>query len=355
MTKYFKLFIFQLYSTMATPRTSREKVLDSHLLDANDDDFTLTVNEDDYRILKETPRSGKRIRMNSPPPRSPASDVDSPSTTPPRRVTSPERIQALPNDKLELKHVCTTNVYIHTDERCQLQKITDAEFTTHPEFYKRKGSLENLVTRARMIIMQQEPFHTMLNQGYDFDLNESQLSYKVYASEDEELVDYIVDLRMFNKPTGPAQMPKPFYTEKSKCRSSQVDVSFRFHMEQGQQLPKKPLMTSIGTSTFDSELITPIIDHIRFTAVKLSGIIGHKDTFGPQYVRKGPTTPPPADEEPLNPPQRERSTSSSRSRAQDRLGPPIPRQFNPRNRGHNGPKYRPRGFQGAKRARHQQF
>ena len=346
---------------MATPRNTREKVPDSHLLDDDDDNVTFKASDDDYRILNETPRSGKRIRMNSPPPRSPASEMDSPSTTPPRRITSPNRIQALAQATPDIKHVCLTNVYIHTDQRCQLQKITDAEFTTHPEYFKRKGSLENLVTRARMIIMQQEPFHTMLNQGYDFDLDEHQLSYKVYASEDNELVDYVVDLRMFNKPSGPAQMPKPFYSERDKCRTSQVDVSFRFHMEQGQQqqqqpLQKKPLMVSASTSTFDSELITPIIDHIRFTAVKLSGIIGRKDTFGSPLIRKGPSTPPPAaNDVPLDSHQRDRSNSTSRSRTRDRLGPPIQREFAPRNRGHNGSRYRPRGFQGAKRARPHQY
>ena len=343
---------------MATPRTPREKVHDAHLLDANDDEFTLDTTEDDYRILKETPRSGKRIRMNSPPPRSPASETESPSSTPPRRIPSPSRIQALAMDKSDLKHICVTNVYIHTDERCQLQKVTDAEFSTHPEFYKRKASLDNLVTRARMIIMQQEPYHTLLTQGYDFELSQPQLSYKVYASEDDELVDFIVDLKTFHKASGPHQMPKPHYTGDDKRQNSHIDVSFKFGMEQGQhlqRLPNKPVMKSASTSTFDSELITPIIDHIRFTAVKLSGIIGHKDTFGPNLIRKGPTTPPPPDHEAPEDRQRDRSSSASRSRTRDRLGPPIQREFTPRGRGHNATRYRPRGFQGAKRTRPQQF
>ena len=251
-----------------------------------------------------------------------------------------------------------TNVYIHTDEPCQLQKVTDAEFSTHPDFYKRKASLDNLVTRARMIIMQQEPYHTLLTQGYDFELSQPQLSYKVYASEDDELVDFIVDLKTFHKASGPLQMPKPHYTGDNKRQNSHIDVSFKFGLEQSQHLQRpinKPVTKSASTSTFDSELITPIIDHIRFTAVKLSGIIGHKDTFGPPLVRKGPTTPPPlANDEPEDR-QRDRSPSASRSRTRDSIGPPIQREFAPRNRGHNAPRYRPRGFRGVKRARPQQF
>ena len=340
-------------TTPRTPRTPREKVPDSELLD-EDDDFNLAATEEDYRILKETPRSGKRIRMNSPPPRSPASSSDSPPETPPRRISSPERIQALASSTPTLKHVCRTNIYIYTDERSQLQKITDAEFTTHPDFYKRKSSLENLVTRARMIIMQQEPFHTLLQLGYDFNLTDDQLSYKVFASDDNEIIDFVLDQKVFNY-AGALRIPRPYYEETESRRASQVDIAFRFTMET-QQLPKKPTMVSTGTTTFDAEVITPIIDQIRFTAVKLSGILNRPENSGQLAANNSRPIIPIMPDEVAQPPIRhrqDRSTSSSRHRAQDRLGPPIPRQFAPRQRGHQGPRHRGhRGFQGAKRARH---
>jgi len=85
---YFKFSLFTS-SAMASSSTHRKSdVPDANLLD--EDDFDFEIDQAECAALNaQTPRARKKIQMNSPPPRSPASS--SPSTGPETLSQTPPR------------------------------------------------------------------------------------------------------------------------------------------------------------------------------------------------------------------------------------------------------------------------
>ncbi len=65
-------------------------------------------------------------------------------------------------------------------------------------------------------LLNAEPYHTLLQQGYDFQLKKSQLSYKVLPTECETLVDFLLeepDSFMAKKFRNRFRLPYPSYKE----------------------------------------------------------------------------------------------------------------------------------------------
>ncbi len=103
-------FKFSLFTSSAMASSSTHRVSDvpdANLLD--EDDFEFELDQAECAALNaQTPRAGKKIRMNSPPPRSPASSStgpESPSRTPPRDLgTNQNRTDK--HETFKHKHVC---------------------------------------------------------------------------------------------------------------------------------------------------------------------------------------------------------------------------------------------------------
>ena len=213
---------------MASSSTHRksEHVPDSELLDYDDVDFQINPAEVD-NLGAQTPRAGKKIRMNSPPPRSPSSSSSSSS-----RSNSPHRTppRHLPNPESPSRINCQTNILIHTNEKCSLQLITTASYKTDPYFHTLKSSMENLITRAEMTLMQQEPFHTLLSQGYTFNISQPQLSYKTKDQTADEIMDYVVDMSKLTSGRNRTAIPH-LTTTSGNTQIANVDISFKFHIQ----------------------------------------------------------------------------------------------------------------------------
>jgi len=127
--------------------------------------------------------------------------------------------------------VCKTNISIRTDDICVDQLIVKAKYKSDSSFNVYKSALENLIKRAEMTLMCQEPFHTMLYQGYTFNISQPQLSYKA-TDETGELYEYSVDL--YKLTSGCNKTAKPLIKNESTRKayaSLDMDISFRFHIQ----------------------------------------------------------------------------------------------------------------------------
>ncbi len=51
-----------------------------------------------------------------------------------------------------------------------------------------------MLNRARTLILNNEPFHTMINEGYNLELTRPQLSYKILSADGQELLDFEVNI-----------------------------------------------------------------------------------------------------------------------------------------------------------------
>ena len=337
---------------MATPKNV-EHVPDAHLLDDDDEGFDVGVNEDDLRIIAQTPRHGKQIRMSSPPPRSPESDDDDEdtqqATTPPRQLTSPTTTPTTRSERL--RYVCKTNVHVYTMEQPTPRKVTSGEFTTHPNYFNQRNSLENLITRARILLMRQEPFQTLLTQGYDYSLRTPQLSYKIYSPTEDSLTDYIVEMKCLTPDLSHATLPKPFTEVILDKQISQVDIWFKFEIEQQHQMGR-PQTKHQSTSTYDEQVLNPIIDQLRDNVPEWNKLQQHLQPSAPmthkrKYISLRKTT----EDIPQHKKIHDRNPTPPRQRPHQRLGPPVTHEFTPR-KPRDAPRHRPRSsHSGMKRAR----
>jgi len=109
------------------------------------------------------------------------------------------------------------------------QLITKAKYKSDSSFNIFRSALENLIKRAEMTLMRQEPFHTLLYQGYTFNISQPQLSYKS-TDETGEVFEYMVDLNKLTSSRN--QTAKPLIkTDSAKKAYASVDISFRFHIQ----------------------------------------------------------------------------------------------------------------------------
>ena len=317
---------------MATPKSNNNKtdeVEDSELLYENDD--TLVIHPIYDPNLESTPRSsGKNLRITSP---HPTEIPRTPPQTPPRPITT--ATTTTPQIKINIPtgpHQTRLSVYLHTDRRPSLTRIITTQHACNPHFYSKPYDLRRIMNAARHILLNQEPYFTMMNEGHSFDLIRPQLSYKVYAIDEHELIDFVTDLDL--KSTTTCENPVPFYEFADGNNFTQTDVSFLFRMP-----PKKPnenpKMCDKGTNTYDAISLTPIIDIIRQAAPALQA------TYLYNFKPTNPTPPRPTLSLTSSaPPRHLTSTSStpadtaSRSRPHDRLGPPVVHDFRTRSRSH---------------------
>jgi hypothetical protein len=327
---------------MASSSTHKksEHVPDSELLDYDDVDFQINPAEID-NLGAQTPRTGKKIRMNSPPPRSPSSSSNLSS-----RTTSPHRTppRHLPNPESSSRISCQTNILIHTNEKCSLQLITTASYKTDLYFHTLKSAMDNLITRAEMTLMQQEPFHTLLSQGYTFNISQPQLSYKTKDLAADEIMDYIVDMSKLTSGRNRTAIPH-LTTTSGNTQIANVDISFKFHVQPFTGVRKSRLADQ-ATNTYDAASINPIIDLIRDKASSLTSLQRSEHSLG---TKISPRLPQPK----TQPTASKRPRSPSAVRPHDRLGPPVPHAFNRRQRSRDGFRKRIQGPRGHGRGRHE--
>ena len=329
---------------MAKPNPARviEQVPDASLLDEDDDNpETLDLHIPFDHTFEGTPRSGgKDIRINSP---HPAAIPKTPPSTPPRQGASANTPPAhSASGKVHItsgRHYTKLGIYLHTDRRPTLTKMIFTQHICNPKFYTNINDLDKIVEKAKFLLMNHEPYHTLLQEGCSFDFIKPQLSYKVVALEENDLIDFVADLNRNGLPADQVN-PIPFYEFTDGNHYTQTDVSFLFRVHK-EKPARKPKMTDQSTATFDISVMTPIIDSVRNAA---STIQAAQQTNSSQ--------PPPSTSRPAlslantAPPRHiiEPSAASpdraTRPRTQDRLGPPVLHDFRDRSRSHED-RYRP--------------
>ena len=168
---------------MAKPNPNRvvEQVPDASLLDDDDDEPTLDIHIPFDHTFDTTPRSGgKDIRINSP---HPTEIPRTPPATPPRQGTStssPPTNQE--SSKIHIqsgRHYTKLGIYLHTERGPSLTKMIISQHACSPKVYTSTNDLNRIVEKAKFLLMNHEPYHTLLQEGYNFDLIKPQLSYIV--------------------------------------------------------------------------------------------------------------------------------------------------------------------------------
>ena len=314
---------------MATPRSANksDEVEDSELLYENDD--TLVINTVYDHNLESTPRSsGKNLRITSP---HPSEIPRTPPQTPPRPITTATTTTS--QIKINIPtgpHLTRLGIYLHTDRRPSLIKIITTQQACNPHFYSKPDDLRRLMNAARHVLMNQEPYFTMMNEGHSFDLIRPQLSYKVYAIDEHELIDFVTDLDL--KSTTTCDNPVPFYEFADGKNYTQTDVSFLFRMPPTKP-EMKPTLCDKSTATYDAISLTPIIDIIRQAAPALQAT--YHNNFKPATPMPSKPTLSLTDSAPPRHPTSTTPTQTDtapRSRPHDRLGPPVAHDFRTRSR-----------------------
>jgi hypothetical protein len=239
------------------------------------------------------------------------------------------------------KHVTKINVYIHTQVSPGLTKAMTMEHTCIPAFYNYRNHLDELIDRARNALLQQEPYHTLLQAGYNLYLREPQLSYKVLAIEENFLIDFVVDINGMSYDTAHPPLPEPFIETVDNIHFSQTDISFRFKVH-ALEVPVRPKTTESGTMTFDSALVNPILDQIRDGAKLWGRLMTQLDEHTPTNARPNLPTRPTVSLSTNNdaPPRHHLQHDSDRIR--QRLGPPVEHEFGPRRQQRDQPDNRSR-------------
>ena len=317
------MYIF--YSTMATPR-NEQQVVDAHLLD-NDDDLSIFGGDDDEFDVPSTPHRGKPIHMDKP---SPKDMPKTPPTTPPPS-SSPTMTPAQSGlNRFGLPigpHSTKLEIYIRTTRSLQLMLLKSVTHNCSAGFFNQRQALHKILNRARTLVMQQEPYHTLMEEGYDFQLKKPQLSYKVLAEQEQKLYDVIIDPETMPFNSAACDNPLPFFEQHGKRYVSQTDVSFEFNIET-RHTPVRTQTTNQGTSTYDETLLSPIIDSIRIAAphwpkVQSTSALIAATLSGPSRITLASAGPP------RHPPSTSQQARDrhQRPRPHQRLGPPVPRSF----------------------------
>lgn len=111
--------------------------------------------------------------------------------------------------------------------------------------------------------MRQEPFNTLLTQGYTVTISQPQLSYRVLTLEENQLIDFVVDLTDDDLQT---QNPIPYYEISKDQEYTRTDVSFFFNIPATLEPTKKARTAEASTITFDHKSLSPLIDQFRTAA-----------------------------------------------------------------------------------------
>jgi hypothetical protein len=294
-----------------------EEVLDSDLLDNDDEGVNVLATDDDYRLLESGDYQDPRNES-----------IQTPPGTPPRTITSPTSIVKERTPPISNKqHKTKINVYIHSRSRVNLLKAATMSYICNPDFYHRRRILEQIVRRAELVLLQQEPYHTLINTGHNISFKDPQLSYKVLAIDENFLIDFVADIPSMSYVQTEPQPPQPFFEQSPDCQYSQTDVSFLFEADII-KTPVKPKTRDASTVTFDAALVNPILDQIRNCVTPWHTALSQMEppatsTSTATSRRAAPSLSDMADTPPRHHTQRERDAP-----VRARLGPPIERSFN---------------------------
>jgi len=308
-------------------KSSKHLINADDLLNESEEEVIETdINEDDYLMLHtpDSHRRGKSIRIGGN--ESPRVEVTPPSTpTPPERTSTP-----IPKPHLfpEGPHSTKLEIHIMTEQNPLPHKVMSVLHKCTTKFFQHRHLIHRLVNRAKMLLLNAEPYHTLLQQGYDFQLKKSQLSYKVLPTECETLVDFLLDPENmhFNQPA--VENPIPFYEKHTDQYLSQTDISFEFRITPYTK-PARVRKFEQGTMTHDAETLGPLIDHLRnspLTWPTLPDSTQRDQTplhTPPSRVSLSTCAPP---KHHLDTQQQERDRRN-RPRPHQRLGPPVTKQF----------------------------
>jgi hypothetical protein len=309
-----------------------EDDLDANLLDEEEPDTVVVHTTYDYTFAQTPKSTGKNLKINSPHP------VDMPKTppaTPPRPGASAESGTSKDTTgKVNVpsgRHYTKLGIYLHTDRRPTLTRILTTHFPCNPRFFTKTRDLDSIVEKAKFLLMNQEPYHTLLQEGCSVTFIKPQLSYKVVAIEENDLIDFVTDLK--NCPSH-EHNPVPFYEFSDDSNFTQTDVSFLFRV-QPKPHSRKPEMKEQTCETSDIATLTPLIDAIRNAAPALQAATRHTTptpTTTPRPALSLANTAPPRHNITPAPTSPERV---ARPRPHDRLGPPVPHVFRDRSRSHD--------------------
>ena len=292
-------------------------------MENDDDGVTVTANDEDYKLLESGDgmepdhESGKRSPL--------------PSASFHPTTHSPIPFRPLPRSTIT--HISKINVYIHTSNNPALSKVTSIEYPSPQGFYNHRQRLEEIMDKARICILQQEPYNTLINAGYNLYLRDPQVSYKVLAIDDNFLIDFVVDVgtMSYTKPQPP--LPEPFYETKGDTIWSQTDVSFRFKVH-NLETPVRPQTRTTATMTHDSAFVSPLIDTLRKSAgawaASLEQLEANQHSSSTNDKSRTRPTPLPKLDDDAPPRHHLASTSSGSSDGhllRERLGPPVGRSF----------------------------
>ena len=329
---------FQIKMAKPNPIRVVEQVPDANLLDDDDDEPTLDLHVayDHTFDTNTTPRSsGKDIRIDSP---HPADMPKTPPATPPRQGTSSHTPPANPeSSKIHIttgKHYTKLGIYLHTERRPSLTKMIITQHPCSPKFYTNANDLNRIIEKAKFLLMNHEPYFTLLQEGYNFNLVKPQLSYKVMTLDEKELIDFVANLN-HGAPSSTDSNPIPFYEYSEGSNYTQTDVSFLFKIQPKPE-PKRPKMVDQSNATCGINTLSPIIDSIfnaapLLQAAQQANISQETPPAARPALSLANTAPPRHIIEP-SPPSSQRIP---RPRTHDRLGPPVSHDFRDRSRSHD--------------------
>ena len=313
-------------------------VKDSNLLEEDEDTLIL----DNYDKI-DSPQhvGGKDLSLLSKPGQS---GLQQP--TPPRTLSPSTSTPHLPQPPPPaLKHVTKLDVYIHTSNNKALQKIVAAQFACNRLFYTKPLTINSIIQRAEHLVMRQEPFNTLLSQGLSFTLTQPQISYRVLTLEENQLIDFVVDLADEDLQS---MNPTPYYELYNGNEHTHTDVSFFFDIKPIAEPAKKPKTADAQTLTFDAGTLSPFIDQFRTAAANWT--LQQKDT---RPSKSTPTIPPTLSLSTTAPPKhilhhdkdkQQKHKIQERLHPHARLGPPVQHKFKERSRSRSGDRDRTRRY-----------
>jgi len=321
---------------MATPRSGKNiTVPDAHLLDDDNSGDEVIIPEDyDNMFDNNEQPGGKNIRITQ---TGQAHGKGTPPTTPPRSSHNDNPATTntimIPTGTIPAgHHSIKLEIYIHTTNTPALHKVTSTLYSCTPYYFRQPAQLQKVIDRAHQLTLMNEPYNTMLRNGYDITLGKPQISYKVIALDENRFVDFVPDMASLTNAEF-KDNPIPHYEYSEGRNVSRTDVSFQFKIPTKEK-QIRPTMKNQGNITYDSHILSPIIDQFRAQAsiwtrtqqVHLTG--GHSIQHTHPMLTLADAQPPQHNTRPESPPP-DRST---RPRTQERLGPPIERRFRTRSR-----------------------
>jgi len=323
---------------MATPRSGKNiTVPDAHLLDDDNSGDEVVVPEDYENMFDNADQpGGKNIRIGQ---SGQPHTKGTPPTTPPRtsHTENPTTTNTIviPTGTIPAgHHSIKLEIYIHTTRTLTLHKVTSTLYSCTPYYFRQPAQLQRVIERAHQLTLMQEPYHTMLESGYDLTLSKPQLSYKVIALDENRFVDFVPDMASLTNADF-KDNPIPHYEFSEGRNISRTDVSFQFKIPLHEK-QVRPAMRHQASITFDHHILSPIIDQFRAQASLwtraqqlhvTNGQSTHLTNTHPMLTLAD-AQPPQHNTRPESPPP-DRST---RPRTQERLGPPIERRFRTRSR-----------------------